>query len=242
MFGATLEVLRKMINDGPTRDMRGEAKGAYREMTSFEFVFILLLLDKVLGISDILCRALQTKSLDILNALNYVTSIKRLLQEFRDNGWDDFIRSVVSFCGKHDITVPDMRVCYMEEINSRFPEQTMELLTLSSALDPIDGFKLFDIDRICCLAEKFYPHDFTANEILALRRELEHYKFDTNSSNVDSFSFYSHNGACIFSHEPYQDITSQREMLKLGMGNGLAALDVEMRVMDGEKLNEIGDN
>ena len=31
-------------------------------------------------------------------------------------------------------------------------------------------------------------------------------------------------------------------MLKLGMGNGLAALDVEMRVMDGEKLNEIGDN
>ncbi|XP_052288934.1 uncharacterized protein LOC102623386 isoform X2 [Citrus sinensis] len=26
MFGATLEVLRKMINDGPSRDMRGEAK------------------------------------------------------------------------------------------------------------------------------------------------------------------------------------------------------------------------
>ncbi|KDO37694.1 hypothetical protein CISIN_1g037929mg, partial [Citrus sinensis] len=73
MFGATLEVLRKMINDGPTQDMCGEAKCAYREMTSFEFVFILLLLDKVLRISNILCRALQTKSLDILNALNYVT-------------------------------------------------------------------------------------------------------------------------------------------------------------------------
>ncbi|KDO53376.1 hypothetical protein CISIN_1g0408922mg, partial [Citrus sinensis] len=144
----------------------------------------------------------------ILNALNYVTSTKRLLQEFRDNGWDDFIRSMASFCRKHDITVPDMSVCYMEdtrcscpqkdyvivehhyhfdifnvvihfqliEINSRFPEQTIELLTLSSALDPIDGFKLFDTDRICCLAEKFYPHDFTTNEILALRRELDHYK------------------------------------------------------------------
>ncbi|XP_052296463.1 uncharacterized protein LOC127902075 [Citrus sinensis] len=79
MFSATLEVLRKMINDGPTRDMHGEAKD---------------------------------KSLDILNALNYVTSTKRLLQEFRDNGWDDFIRSVASFCGKHDIIVPDMSVCY----------------------------------------------------------------------------------------------------------------------------------
>ena len=40
--------------------------------------------------------------------------LKRLLQEFQDNGWDDFIRSVASFCGKHDITMPDMSVCYME--------------------------------------------------------------------------------------------------------------------------------
>ncbi|KAH9743331.1 TTF-type domain-containing protein [Citrus sinensis] len=37
MFGVTLEVLGKMINDGSSRDMRGEAKGAYREMKSFEF-------------------------------------------------------------------------------------------------------------------------------------------------------------------------------------------------------------
>ena len=60
----------------------------------------------------------------------------------------------------------------LTEINSRFSKQTMELLTLSSALDPIDGFKLFDIDSICCLTEKFYPHDLIANENLALRREI----------------------------------------------------------------------
>ncbi|KDO49809.1 hypothetical protein CISIN_1g040992mg [Citrus sinensis] len=183
MFGATLEVLGKMINDGSSRDMRGEAKSAYREMKSFEFVFILFLLNK-------------TKSLDILNALNYVSSTKRLLQEFQDSGWDDFITSVVSFCEKYDITMLDMSDCYMEgtrrscqqknyvtvehhyhfdvfnvvidfqlmELNSRFSEQTVELLTLSSALDPVDGFKSFDIDNIFSLAEKFYPHDFTPNE------------------------------------------------------------------------------
>ncbi|KAH9717836.1 TTF-type domain-containing protein [Citrus sinensis] len=203
-------------------------KGAYREMTSFEFVFILHLFDKVLGISNFFCRALQTKSLDILNALNYVTSTKRLLQEFRDNGCDDFIISMALFCRKHDITVSDMSVCYMEgtrcscrqkdyvivehhyhfdifnavidfqltEINSRLPEETMELLTLSSTLDPIDGFKLFDTDRICCLAEKFYPHDFTTNEILALRRELEHYKFD------------------VLSHPLFQKVTSLSELCR----------------------------
>ncbi|KAH9686649.1 TTF-type domain-containing protein [Citrus sinensis] len=180
MFGATLEVLGKMINDGSSRDMRGEAKD---------------------------------KSLDILNALNYVSSTKRLLQEFRDSGWDDFIRSVVSFCEKYDIAMLNMSDCYMEgtgrscqqkdyvtvehhyhfdvfnaiidfqlmELNSRFSEQTVELLTLSSALDPVDGFKSFDIDNICSLAEKFYPHDFTPNEVLALRRELEHYQIDALS-------------------------------------------------------------
>ena len=39
----------------------------------------------------------------------------RFLQEFRDNGWDDFIRNVVSFCGKHDIIMLDISVCYMED-------------------------------------------------------------------------------------------------------------------------------
>ena len=62
MFSATLEVLKNMIDDGSSRDLRGESKGAYREMKSFKFVFILLLLDRVLGIFNILCRSLQKKS------------------------------------------------------------------------------------------------------------------------------------------------------------------------------------
>ena len=42
------------------------------------------------------------------------------------------------------------------ELNNRFSEQTMELLTLNSALNPIDRFKSFKIDDICTLAQKFY--------------------------------------------------------------------------------------
>ena len=37
------------------------------------------------------------------------------------------------------------------------------------------------MDDICSLAKKFYPHDFTPNEVLALRRELEHYQIDALS-------------------------------------------------------------
>lgn len=53
------------------------------------------------------------------------------------------------------------------ELNNRFNEGVVELLILSSALEPKDGFKSFNIDNICTLAEKYYPDDFTAQERLS---------------------------------------------------------------------------
>ena len=64
------------------------------------------------------------------------------------------------------------------ELDSRFKEETMELLVLSEALNPMNGFKSFKIDSICTLAEKFYPKDFAEDELKALKRQFEHYKFD----------------------------------------------------------------
>ncbi|KAL9681431.1 hypothetical protein QQ045_013214 [Rhodiola kirilowii] len=62
------------------------------------------------------------------------------------------------------------------ELHDRFTEQTIELLTLSSALDPKNQFKKFDMEKICRLAEKFYPEDFDASEVRALMIQFEHYK------------------------------------------------------------------
>ncbi|XP_057492457.1 uncharacterized protein LOC130778066 [Actinidia eriantha] len=64
------------------------------------------------------------------------------------------------------------------ELNNRFNEGTMELLILSSALEPKDGFKSLDIYKICTLADKFYPGDFTNQEMHYLRCQLEYYKLD----------------------------------------------------------------
>ncbi|XP_042396678.1 uncharacterized protein LOC121986807 [Zingiber officinale] len=64
------------------------------------------------------------------------------------------------------------------ELNCRFSEATMELLALCSALDPTDSFKRFNMGDICKLASKFYPANFTQQEIHALRVELEHYQLD----------------------------------------------------------------
>ena len=54
----------------------------------------------------------------------------------------------------------------------------MELLVLSSALEPKDNFKSFKVDAIYKLAEKFYLEDFNEQEMYYLRSQLEHYQID----------------------------------------------------------------
>jgi hypothetical protein len=51
----------------------------------------------------------------------------------------------------------------------------MELLVLSSALEPKDNFKSFKADAVYKLAEKFYPENFNEQEMYYLRSQLEHY-------------------------------------------------------------------
>jgi len=55
-------------------------------MQSFEFVFILLMMNKVMGYTDMLCQALQVKNQDILNAMRFALTTKSLLQKFRKDG------------------------------------------------------------------------------------------------------------------------------------------------------------
>ncbi|KAL5760161.1 hypothetical protein ACOSQ2_018999 [Xanthoceras sorbifolium] len=160
MFDSTSTLLGNLIDNGQNNNIRGEAKG-------------------ILGISDILCQVLQLKSQEILNAMSLVSSTKMLLLELRETAWDSFLKSVVSFSEKYEIDMPDMNAHFqMMELNNRFPEQTIELLTLSMTLSPVDGFKSFNVDDICTLATKFYSQDFDKNDIEHLRRQLNHYRFD----------------------------------------------------------------
>ncbi|XP_075475288.1 uncharacterized protein LOC142506039 [Primulina tabacum] len=66
----------------------------------------------------------------------------------------------------------------MLELNTRFNESSVELLSLSTALDPKNSFDSFNSDDICKLAKKCYPGEFTDQEIVALEYELIHYKLD----------------------------------------------------------------
>ncbi|CAN0875081.1 Zinc finger MYM-type protein 1 [Linum grandiflorum] len=64
------------------------------------------------------------------------------------------------------------------ELGTRFDEKVVELLKLSSALDPTDGYKAFDVDAICNLARKHYYIDFSEQEVEALEFQLRHFHLD----------------------------------------------------------------
>ncbi|CAL9002796.1 unnamed protein product [Prunus brigantina] len=203
-------LLLEISDHGPNQQFRGDAESNYIAMMSFEFVFSLVLMEKIMGLTNFLCQAFQTKTQDIVSALNFVENTKMQLEDMRENGWDDFFMSVVSFCELHCVDVLDMggrymtgtrrscqqkdfitiehayRIdvfndvidCMMMELNDRFPEQTVELFTLSSALDPRNSFMSFNIEHICKLAEKFYPADFLPHELRALEVELKYFQND----------------------------------------------------------------
>ncbi|XP_062151972.1 uncharacterized protein LOC133860366 [Alnus glutinosa] len=66
----------------------------------------------------------------------------------------------------------------LQELDNRFSEHAIGLLPLSAALSSLDAYKSFKIDNICSLVEKFYPQDFTEQEKIILRFQLDHYKLD----------------------------------------------------------------
>ncbi|CAH9134491.1 unnamed protein product [Cuscuta epithymum] len=208
MFAATCSVLEDVEENGNNYSTRGDAAGALKKIKSFDFVFLFHLIKEIMGITDLLCQHLQKKSQDIVNAMHLVSSTKLLIQKLREDGWDNFLEIVKEFCKKHEIEVPNMKSPYVAkrkrndqegfdierhyrvdmfyatidsqllELNSRFSEQIMDLLTLSGALDPKDSYKSFNIDDICSLVDKYYPFDFIEQEKVGLRFQLQHYKLN----------------------------------------------------------------
>ncbi len=72
LFGSTQILLLDIVENGPNQELRGEADTYLDAISSFDFVFVMLLLNKVMGLTDYLCQVFQKKSLDIVRALNFV--------------------------------------------------------------------------------------------------------------------------------------------------------------------------
>lgn len=76
-----------------------------------------------MGITYLLSQALQKKSQDIVNAMNLVSSTKSPLQKLRDNGWDTFLKSALSFGETHGLEMSEMHAPYSTDISRSCQQQ-----------------------------------------------------------------------------------------------------------------------
>ncbi|KAH7672351.1 P-loop containing nucleoside triphosphate hydrolase protein [Dioscorea alata] len=107
MRPALMDVVGNVHDDGTNPDQQGVALGLIDRMERFEFVFILFLMKKVLGITNGLSQALQEKNQNIVNALDMVEGVKFKLQSLRDDGCDELLANVSKFCVENDIEMPN---------------------------------------------------------------------------------------------------------------------------------------
>ncbi|XP_071713093.1 uncharacterized protein [Rutidosis leptorrhynchoides] len=80
----------------------------------------------------------------------------------------------------------DIFICTLDkqlyEMENRFNDQAMELLTLTYALVPKRILEACDTDQICHLVKKYYPADFTEQERIRLRYQLEIFEIELSNN------------------------------------------------------------
>ncbi|KAL6526048.1 hypothetical protein OROHE_015572 [Orobanche hederae] len=198
MWSSVIEVLHNIYEDGHDSKSKGIVVGLIDKMKTYEFVFIAHLMKLVLGLTNSLSQFLQQKDQNIVNATSLVVTTKRQLQDLRDNGWDDLLQDVNSFCSENGISIPNMednvpgrlrrkhtffhhlRVeifcqvvdCISQEMENRFTETNTELLMCIACLDPKDSFSNFSHSMLLRLAE-LYPQDFSLDDQMELKEQLK---------------------------------------------------------------------
>nr|XP_009793607.1 PREDICTED: zinc finger MYM-type protein 1-like [Nicotiana sylvestris] len=202
LFASTVHVLGVIEYEGQEANDRLQAEAFLSKINSFEFVFLLHLMLKVLLMSNELSKALQNKEQDIVNAMIFLNLTKERLQQMRDEGWKPLMDEVYLFCTKHDILVPNMKEFYIpgkskrkpssvtyshhlrvehfytvidlqvKELNRRFDVVSGNLLLGMASLNPANSFANFDKERIMTLA-KYYPDEFGELKLRDLSHQLD---------------------------------------------------------------------
>ena len=214
MFNPVSLVLQNLAADSSAGANCADGDTAFSYLTSFEFVFILLMMRQIMEITEQLGQAVQKKTQDIVNAVRLVQSTKILLQEMRsDDGWETFVCKFVEFCVNHEMNIPDMEGTYilrggrarrqpnhftndqyfrveifratidtqLAELNLKFSEKAMDLLSVCVTLIPKNRFASFNASEVCKMVEKYYPADFNQQERLGLESQLNHFVIDASS-------------------------------------------------------------
>ena len=107
MWDAVLEVLENIFEDG-VGEKRTTASGLLLQMENFEFVLILHLMIKLLGITNDLSQCLQRKDQNIVWAVGLIGITLEKINDVRQHGWEELFEEVTEFYVVHHINIPNM--------------------------------------------------------------------------------------------------------------------------------------
>jgi hypothetical protein len=105
------ETTKAIISDIGNRNFSilvNEASRLLKQMESFEFVLILHIMMRLLGKTNDLSQCLQRKDHNIVLAAGLIGATLRNISEVCDNGWEELLDEVKTFCNQHNIIVPKM--------------------------------------------------------------------------------------------------------------------------------------
>ncbi|KAJ9566023.1 hypothetical protein OSB04_001989 [Centaurea solstitialis] len=162
MFSSILEVLEYAFEDGASLEQKGDAKQLLAWLLSFDFAFTSTMMKNIFGITNELSSTLQRKNIDIVNITCGVHKVT-----IRHHYEIQIFKTVIDWM--------------LQELNSRFDEVTIELLSCMACFSPNDPFSSFNKDKLVRLA-KFYPSDFSEMDFVYLENELETFCFDMKIS------------------------------------------------------------
>ncbi|XP_060182842.1 uncharacterized protein LOC132612769 [Lycium barbarum] len=204
LLSSIIHVLGVLAKESSNYQERTLAKSLVDDIRSYEFVYTLHSMLKVLASTHDLNMALQRKYQDIVSAMNLVGFTKRQLQSMRESKWDSLVKEVYSFCVKHIIVIPEMdknyalgkskrkisRVKYshhlcvevfntaidlqLAELNNHFNEVNTDLLLGMTSLSPDNSFANYNKKRIMKLATH-YRDEFSVSLLEDLFFELDNY-------------------------------------------------------------------
>ncbi|KAH0665562.1 hypothetical protein KY285_026768 [Solanum tuberosum] len=120
IFSSIANVLKDMKENSPHDLDKLAAGNLLDKIQEFEFIFVLHLMFKMLLLTNELNQALQKKDQDIVNAMGLLNLSKRRLQTMRESGLESLMDEVSSFCGKHDILIPEMTEDYPRSKRKNF--------------------------------------------------------------------------------------------------------------------------
>ncbi|XP_022031269.1 uncharacterized protein LOC110932225 [Helianthus annuus] len=175
---------------------------------NFDFVFSAHLMKTIFEVTNELSSVLQKKDENIVTAMSLVKSVKERLQVIRDDGWETLLSSVISFCNKNNIKVPNMEDMYIRPLRKKHeqPNTTnlhhyqvkvffaiidLQLQELNSRFDVVVMEllvcmgSLSPIDSFCSFDKQkllrlaeFYPNEFSSIKLHHLNDQLDKYIYD----------------------------------------------------------------